>query len=136
MAHVVKLHFQTDPIMLRMVRKQVVAAASAVGAVERDAGRVGLAVGEALVNAHDHGYGGAPGPIELEIAYEPHRFTVTVHDEGRGLPLGPQFPDPPDPRTGHGYGLQLVKELMDEAELQDPGPKGRGATVRMAIRLR
>ncbi len=136
MAHVVKLRFQTDPVLLRIVRKQVVAAASAVGAKERDAGRVGLAVGEALVNAHDHGYGGTPGPIELEIAYEPHRFTVTVHDEGSGLPLGAQFPDPPNPPTGYGYGLQLVKELMDEAELLDPGPKGRGTTVRMAIRLR
>jgi serine/threonine-protein kinase RsbW len=136
MSHVVKLHFQTDPVLLRIVRKQIVAAASAVGAMEHDVARVELAVGEALANAHDHGYGGTPGPIELEIAYEPHRFAVTVHDEGPGLPLGPQFPDPPDPRTGTGYGLQVIKELMDEAELQYSGPKGRGTTVRMAIRLR
>src|SRR5579859_3588993 len=88
------------PVLLRMARKQVAAAARAAGAVELDAERVELAVGEALTNAHDHGYGGVPGPIELEIAYEPHRFAVTVHDEGPG----PQFPDPPDRPTGSGYG--------------------------------
>jgi len=115
-----------------MVRKQVAAAARAAGAVELDAGRVELAVGEALTNAHDHGYGGAPGAIELEIAYEPHRFAVTVHDEGPGT----QFPDPPDRRTGGGYGLQVIKELMDETDFQRSGPTGRGTTVHMAIRLR
>lgn len=130
------LHFEAAPVLLRIVRKQVAAAARAVGAGKRDAGRVELAVGEALANAHDHGYGGAPGPIELVIACEPHRFAVTVRDEGPGLPPGLQFPDPPDRRAGNGYGLQVINELMDETELQRSGPTGRGMTVRMAIRLR
>ncbi|MHB8732679.1 MAG: ATP-binding protein [bacterium] len=131
MAHVVSLHFEAAPVLLRMVRKQVAAAARAAGAVELDAQRVEMAVGEALTNARDHGYGGLPGPIELEIAYEPRRFAVTVHDEGRG----PRFPDAPDRRTGNRYGLQVIKELMDETILQRSGPTGRGTTVRMAIRL-
>ncbi len=136
MAHVVSLRFKAAPVLLRIARKQVAAAARAVGAGELDAGRVELAVGEALANAHDHGYGGAPGPIELEITYEPHRFAVTVRDEGPGLPSGRQFPDLPDRRTGNGYGLQVINELMDETELQRSGPTGRGTTIRMAIRLR
>ncbi len=131
MAHVVSLHFEAAPVLLRMARKQVAAAARAAGAVELDAERVELAVGEALTNAHDHGYGGVPGPIEVEIVCEPHRFGVTVHDEARGA----RFPDPPDRRAGNGYGLQVIKELMDDTELLRSGPTGRGTTVRMAIRL-
>ena len=136
MAYVVSLRFEAAPVLLRIVRKQVAAAARAVGAVELDAERVESAVGEALANAHEHGYGGAPGPIELEITYEPHRFAVTVRDEGPGLPPGLQFPDLLDRRTGNRYGLQVINELMDETEFQRSGPTGRGATVRMAIRLR
>jgi len=41
-----------------------------------DVGRVELAVGEALANAHDHS--GVPDPIEVAIAHELSRFVVTV----------------------------------------------------------
>ena len=62
-------------------------------------------------------YEGTPGPVELEIAYAGRRLAVTIHDAGKGLPFEPHFPAPPDPYTGNGYGLQVIKELMDEAEL-------------------
>jgi anti-sigma regulatory factor (Ser/Thr protein kinase) len=135
MAYVITQHFQTNPVLQRIVRKQVAAVAIAMGALGDDAGRLELAVGEALANAHEHGYGGTAGPIELEIVYEQKRLAITIHDEGEGLPFEPRLPDPPDPRTGNGYGLQVIKGLMDEVGLQHPGPKGRGTTIRMAIRL-
>ena len=136
MTPAITLHFDTLPTLLRVVRKQTGAAAVAFGATEFDAGRVELAVAEALSNAHDHGYGGTPGRVELEIAYALNWFAVTIRDEGRGFLPGPsRFPEPLDPKTGNGYGLQVIKELMDESEFQSPGSKG-GTTLRMAIRLR
>lgn len=133
--HTVKLYFDTEPIVMRAVRKQTAMAATVFGATEHQAGRIELAVAEALSNARDHGYEGMSGPIELEIAYSRNRFSVTVHDEGKGRLTGSQFPEPPDPRTGDGFGLQVIKGLMDEADFQDAGPKG-GTTLRMAIYLR
>ncbi|HKX17050.1 MAG TPA: ATP-binding protein [bacterium] len=138
MAHVVKHHFETNAIAMRMVRKEAGAAARAVGATEYDAGRVELAVCEAIANAHVHAYDGDPGPIVLEITYEPGRFSVAVHDDGprTGPPFEPKFPEPPDPKVGNGFGLQIIKRVMDYASLEHYGANGHGTTVRMGIWLK
>lgn len=137
-AHTMNLRFHTDPLTMRMARKQAGAAAKAVGAGEYDAGRIELAVAEALSNAHEHAYEGGSGPVELEIVYEPGYLTLTVSDEGNrtGAPFDLRFPDPPPPRLGDGYGLQVIKSSMDEAEFVRSGPEGRGTTIRMAMRLK
>lgn len=134
MTHTVTLHFHTEPLLMRVVRRQTAAAAAALGATAASAGRIEVAVGEALANAHDHGYGGAPGPVELEIAFEGDLFGVTIYDAGRGLLDVPHFPAAPDSRRNSGWGLKVIKELMDEAVLR-PGPKGVGTTLRMSVRL-
>ena len=134
MTQTLTLRFLTDPVLIRVVRKQTATAAAALGATEQCAGWIEVAVSEALANAYVHGYEGVPGPVEVEIAYEGDTFGVTIHDEGRGLPSAPHVPVAPDPRTGGGRGLQVIKELMDDAILC-PGPNGVGATVRMSIRL-
>lgn len=131
MTQTVTLHFDAEPMLIRVVRKQAAAAATALGATEQRAGSIELAVGEALSNAYVHGYGRASGPIELEIAYEGHTFGITIHDTGRGLPT---FPASLNPRDGGRWGLQVIHELMDDAVLC-PGPSGVGTTVRMSIRL-
>jgi anti-sigma regulatory factor (Ser/Thr protein kinase) len=134
MTHV-RLHFETEPVSLRMVRKQA-AAAMAVGAPACDAQKIELAVGEALANAYFHAYDGTRGPMDLEIVYDGARFAITVHDHGKGLPFAPEFPAPPDPAEGGGYGLTVIKGLMDEAQFVPPGPTGRGTVVQMAIRVK
>lgn len=134
MTQTVTLRFLSEPVLMRVVRKQTAAAATALGGTEQHAGWIELAVSEALCNAHIHGYRGAPGPVELEIAYEGEMFRVTIRDEGTGFPFASDFPAAPDPRQGGGWGLQVIKELMDEVVLR-PGAKGVGTTVRMSIRL-
>jgi anti-sigma regulatory factor (Ser/Thr protein kinase) len=133
MTHTVKLHFATDPIIMRAVRKQTATAAIVFGATEYQAGRIEVAVAEALSNAHEHGYDGNTGPIELAIECVRNEFAVTVHHEGKKS-LTARWPEPPDPRVGDGYGLQLIRELMDEADFQKGGPT-EGMTLRMAIYL-
>jgi serine/threonine-protein kinase RsbW len=133
MAHTVKLHFETDPIIMRAVRKQTATAAIVFGATEYQAGRIEVAVAEALSNALEHGFGGNVGPIELEIECVRNQFAVTVHHDGKKF-LTEQWPEPPDPRVGNGYGLQIIRELMDEADFQNGGPAG-STTLRMAIYL-
>jgi anti-sigma regulatory factor (Ser/Thr protein kinase) len=134
MTHTVRLLFDTDPLVMRAVRKQTATAATVFGATEYQAGRVELAVAEALSNAHEHAYDGKSGPIELEMMYALDEFAVTIHDDGKKFWIA-QWPNVPNPRPGNGYGLEIIKRLMDEADFQDGGSKG-GTTLRMAIHLR
>lgn len=131
----VVLHFETEPVSLRVARKQIAAAAGALGASELDARRVELAAGEALTNAYRHAYGEAEGPVDVEILHDGDRFVIVVHDEGQGRPCEGGLAAPPDPKTGGGYGLRVIRELMDEAEIS-PRAEGRGTCVRMGLRLR
>lgn len=132
----VRVHLEAEPVALRIARKQAAAAAAVVGASAYDARRIELAVGEALTNAYRHAYGGASGPVEVEITHDEDRLVVSVHDEGKGPPFGPGFPEPPHPRTGNGYGLHVIKQIVDEAHIQQPGVKGRGTSVHMVVKLR
>jgi serine/threonine-protein kinase RsbW len=126
-----------EPLAMRMARKQAAAAAVAVGASDYDARRIELAVGEALSNVRRHAYDSTPGPIEMEITHDGGRLAVAVHDEGKGLPFEPRFPGLPQAHTGGGgYGLYVIKEVVDDARIEHPGGKGRGTSVHMAILLR
>lgn len=129
------LRFEIEPVSLRIARKQAAAAAVAVGASPLDVQKIELAAGEALTNAYVHGYRSTRGPVEMEIVYDGGQFAIAVRDEGRGLPSGAGFPGPPDPDGRSGHGLRLIKELMDEVQIVQPRPPGRGTTTRMVIRL-
>ena len=129
-----RLLFTTEPTVLRIVRKQVAAAAAALGAQEYDVRRVELAVGEALNNAYLHAYDRHPGPLEVELAFQDSELAVAVHDEGAGLPFEP-VSERPDRRIGNGYGFHVIKQLVDKLEIQHPGVKGRGTSVRLAVKL-
>src|ERR1700756_4338914 len=101
----VVLRFETEPVTLRIVRKQAATAAAALGASQVETRRIELAVDEALVNAYIHAYEGGLGPVEMEIAYDGSRFAITIHDEGKGPPWRTISPGPLDPETGKSYGL-------------------------------
>ena len=76
-----------------------------------------LAVHEAYTNVVRHAYAGcANGRIEIELTLErsSHRLTVDLYDTGQ--PFDPN--QVPKPKIGtlqeHGYGLFLMKSLLDE----------------------
>jgi serine/threonine-protein kinase RsbW len=77
---------------------------------------VELAVYEACTNIVEHAYGKAGGRIEVTVtlASLPNRLIVDLVDFGVGFDLA-AIPDPDlDVPKVHGYGLFLVRELMDE----------------------
>jgi len=75
-----------------------------------------LALQEACTNVVDHAYAGQPGRIVIEFSYieAPRQLTVDLYDTGR--PFDPQMAgEPPlDEPQVHGYGLFLIRSLMDE----------------------
>ena len=85
-----------------------------------------MALTEVLQNAVEHGFGEEEGTIVLTARRLVGRLTVTVQDDGRGLPAG--F----DLDSSTSLGLSIVRTLV-ESELDGqlemgPGP-GRGTRV-------
>lgn len=80
-----------------------------------------LAVGELLANAVEHGSGET---IRVACWYEHPSLITEVSDSG----AGPTFSDNPALRTngrGRGFGLFLIRTLVDELQLVDGGKKAR-----------
>ena len=92
-----------------------------------------LVLVELLQNAVEHGLADEGGAVDLRVSRNGAGLTVTVSDEGRGLP--PQF----DPGSAGGLGLQIVRTLV-ESELggrlaMQPGSSGRGCDATVIVPL-
>jgi len=89
-----------------------------------DENEILIACGEACSNVVRHAYGAAPGAMHLTADLVDDTVEIVVRDEGTWRP-------PAD--RGGGWGLQLIKGLMDTVDLD----RGAGGTmVRMQRRVR
>ncbi len=122
-----ELHIAAGPEGLATARNCAADAASAFGLDEVACCDVVLAVNEAVTNAICHGVPDEHGRIRLEAVVDHERLTFSVHDCGRF-----RRPAIAGPEDGHGRGLKIIGEVMDEV-LLTIGPNG--TTVRFS-RLR
>jgi anti-sigma regulatory factor (Ser/Thr protein kinase) len=120
----VTLHALADPTVFPVLRKMAAAAARSLGASMLEAADVELSVGEALANAYFHAYGNRPGPVVISIDFDGIAFTISVRDEGRGMPEHLEM----------GRGISLLQELTDGVTLH-AAPDGIGAVLRITRRL-
>ena len=76
-----------------------------------------LAAHEACANIIDHAYAGDQDRrilITLTLAGHPRRLIIELHDNGYSFDLA-TVPEPNlDEAHDHGYGLFLIRRLMDE----------------------
>jgi serine/threonine-protein kinase RsbW len=95
----------------------IIARIDGLGEADIVAYNVQLAVHETCTNIIGHAYGEqAAGRIRIEITLQhaPRRLIVDLHDTGRTFDLD-AVPEPSlDDVQVHGYGLFLIRELMDE----------------------
>ncbi|MBW8487155.1 SpoIIE family protein phosphatase [Actinomadura parmotrematis] len=89
------------------------------GAAPDDVHTAVLACGEAVANAAEHGYGFAPGPVEVEARLDGRTLRLRVADNGRW-----QVPRSPD----GGRGLAVMRALMDAVDVA-PTPAGTTVTL-------
>jgi anti-sigma regulatory factor (Ser/Thr protein kinase) len=95
--------------------------------------RLVLAIDEAAANVIEHAYSGRPGPgrtIEVAVERVPDRIVIRIID--RGIPFDPRQADPDCPFADkdlypgtrrstthfprHGFGLRLIRTIMDEID--------------------
>ncbi|MFM1784877.1 MAG: hypothetical protein RLZZ579_1154, partial [Actinomycetota bacterium] len=67
-----------------------------------------LALTELVTNAVEHGLGEKSGTVTVSVTREKNHMTVTVTDDGSGLPEG---------KVGSGLGTQIIRSLV-ESELR------------------
>lgn len=96
------------------------------------------AVSEACLNAIEHGNKGrTDARVIVTMDFKDDTFSVSVMDEGKGIPEMPESPDIDkkieELETPRGLGIYLMKQLTDQVEFN---AEGDGHVVRMVIKLR
>jgi serine phosphatase RsbU (regulator of sigma subunit)/anti-sigma regulatory factor (Ser/Thr protein kinase) len=111
----------------RSVISRVTTAVSPLEIPERRLERLKTAVGEAAMNAMEHGnHYQADIPIEVEVLASPTDVAVRISDQG-GAPANfdPETPDLAAKLAGEqsprGWGLYLIKNLVDEMRVTADG---------------
>jgi len=103
---------------LPRVRRRVAHWAATAGLSDKNAHAIKLAVDEAVANAIEHGYAGrADGRIVVTGTIEPRGLTVVVRHRGKGYDPsrnGPDLKSTLAERMVHGYGLHLMRRLVDD----------------------
>ncbi len=94
------------------------------------------AVSEAVTNAVIHGYQNGEGTITMSASIEERLLSVTVSDDGVGIPdiekaMEPMYSTLPDERTGMGFSF--MEAFMDRVEVVSA--KGRGTSVTMRKKI-
>ena len=104
--------------------------ARAAGMPARAVNEVGLAVSEAVANVIEHSYRGEPNhAIDMQLVVDDARLVLTIHDDGEPFALeGYQPPDLNQPHEG-GYGVFLIRTLMDEVHYEKPPSGGTTLTL-------
>lgn len=118
-----RLIIASDPALFRRARQWAASVAREAGLDEEEVRDLGIAVSEACSNAHRHAYlGRTDGRVDLEAAGEDGAVAVAVRDYGRSFDAEAyRPPDPSEPGEG-GYGLYLMRCLVDEVEVRNMNP--------------
>lgn len=100
------------------------------------ASSLAVVVNELVQNAVEHGFppGSQGGSVTVELVYTSDELTVSVHDDGVGLPEG--F----DPAKPPGLGLTIINtlvsgELGGKLTITPAGPSQRGTVARLVVGL-
>ncbi|MCW2967026.1 MAG: putative anti-sigma regulatory factor, serine/threonine protein kinase [Solirubrobacteraceae bacterium] len=105
-------------------RRWVTERVRAAGVDGDPVGEIELALTEALANVIEHGYGGAStNEIVVSVETDEQRLVVRIRDWGRPFEAETYAGrDLDDPGEG-GYGVYLIRELMDDVT-REPQPDG------------
>jgi serine/threonine-protein kinase RsbW len=104
--------------------------AQAVGFPEKEVGNLALALSEACANIIKHAYHGQPDrPIELHLSIDETKLALSIHDVGARFDV--QAYQPPDLTEAHegGYGVFIIRSLMDEVEYDTSDEQGTTLTL-------
>jgi anti-sigma regulatory factor (Ser/Thr protein kinase) len=124
-----RAQYRGTPRSVREARKAIVDYARLCGFSEQLTVEIALAAGEGLANAVEHGNKDL-GFISLVCRFEAGVLTVEITDEGAGFDFVTVGKRNREPSSVRGFGITIMRSLMDAVEYAD-----RGRMVRMRKRL-
>jgi serine/threonine-protein kinase RsbW len=120
----VRLKLTNSPANVLLVRQALGGLAEVIGLDRVELNDMNTAVTEACNNVVVHAYGGAEGPLEVELYALPAQLCVVVRDHGGGI-------DPHVDESQRGIGLRLIEALCDSVRFGDV--PGGGTELRMSF---
>jgi anti-sigma regulatory factor (Ser/Thr protein kinase) len=116
---------------VREARRALIAFAASCGFGNGVLDDVESAVGEALANAVEHGNCDGANGFEVFATFENERLVVEVKDYGAGFDCQRLLEcAAPDAAGSRGFGIFLMRTLMDEVAYSD-----RGSRIQLVKRL-
>jgi len=110
--------------VVRQARRAVIDFAATCGFDDRSLDDVESAVGEALANAAEHGDCEASAGFDVFATFDDARLVIEVKDHGRGFDCGSVLERAtPDATGNRGFGIFLMRTLMDEVAYSDRGSR-------------
>jgi serine/threonine-protein kinase RsbW len=104
-------------------RRSLIAHIAAYGYADGDLADIETAVGEALANAAEHGHR-TDSAFEVRVFVERERIVIEVQDEGGGF-RSSATPAKPAHDAPRGFGIYLMRHLMDEVDFDERGTRVR-----------
>lgn len=124
------LVIQSRPEELSRARGWLSDHAGASGFSDRDVRDLALVVSEACANVIEHAYRGEPNhPIDLHLTIDETKLLLLVRDFGVPFIAGDYRPPDLDVPQEGGYGVFIIRNLMDEVEYDVS--EGSGTTLRL-----
>jgi serine/threonine-protein kinase RsbW len=106
--------FTSDIRNVALARKGIASFASVCGFSDEAVADIRLAAGEALSNAVEHGRTTRARRFAVYCAFDGSKLTVEIRDSGHGFPAPPECSSVEPDDRGRGFGIFLMRRLMDD----------------------
>ncbi len=123
-----RAHFRGTPSSVREARWAIVDYARTCGFSADETFEIALGAGEALANAVEHGCQNV-GSIAVACTFEDGVLTIEITDSGPGFDHPAYENKQRDPAANRGFGLHIMRAVMDTTEY-----KSHGQTIRLTKR--
>lgn len=123
---------------LPAIRQFVVGSVRTLGGSEDDVFACELAADEAATNAFVHAYEGKRGEIKIRVWREDGDVVLSLHDRGKRFDPGhvpvPNFNAPLEARRPGGFGIFIIRRLMDQVAYDFDGNAGNTLTMHRKLK--
>jgi serine/threonine-protein kinase RsbW len=111
--------FTGDRKNVPLARNAIASFARICGFSKEEVDDVRLAAGEAISNAVEHGRNARSSGFSVRCIFVDDELTVEIRDNGDGFTPGDDLPPALD--RGRGYGIFLMRRLMDKVAFDKNG---------------
>jgi anti-sigma regulatory factor (Ser/Thr protein kinase) len=82
------------------------------------------AAGEALANAAEHGDGEGRSGFDVSASFDGEQLVIDIKDHGTGFDCAKALASPPPDGSGdRGFGIFLMRRLMDDVIYSEAGSR-------------